>query len=172
MKLLRQMQRTKQLTVLLICGLALSGCGNYLGDVTVEGRSGLARSEAGDVIIRVQPCGLPIDSVRVSGPYQHEDPPEANPAYLRLRDEAGRSEPFVIDPAAIESSWTVDVNEPIPSHRDAMLIVNSHIEGKNSQTSQVSGLIKQVRALKQGEVLVGSLSGNSRVVTEEEFLKC
>ena len=54
MKLLRQMQRTKQLTVLLICGLALSGCGNYLGDVTVEGRSGLARSEAGDVIIRVQ----------------------------------------------------------------------------------------------------------------------
>lgn len=166
------MQRTKQLTVLLICALALSGCGNAIGNVTVEGRSGLARSESGDVIIRVQPCGLPVDTVDVSGPYQHKDPPEANPAYLWLGDEAGRSEAFTIDPAEIESSWTVDVNEPIPSHRDAMLIVNSRIEGKNSQTSQVSGLIKQVRALKQGEVLVGSLSTNSRVITEEEFLKC
>lgn len=52
----------------LACALVLSGCGNQIGDITVEGRTGLMRSDTGDVLIRVQPCGLPLELAQLSMP--------------------------------------------------------------------------------------------------------
>lgn len=156
----------------LACCLAVSSCGNYIGDVTVEGRTGLMRSDTGDVLIRVQPCGLAIDLVSVSGPMPQTERPQPNPVYLQLRDSNGRSDPFTVDPQNIDSSWVVEANEELPSHRDALLIANARIEGENAQTHQVSALIKHVRALEEGEILVGSLSSGSKIINEEEFLSC
>lgn len=152
--------------------LAVSSCGNYIGDVTVEGRTGLMRSETGDVLIRVQPCGLAVDLVSVAGPMSQTERPQPNPIYLQLRDSNGRPDPFTIDPRNIDSSWVVEANEELPSHRDALLIANVRIEGENTETHQVSALVKHVRALEEGEVLVGSLSSGSKVINEEEFLRC
>lgn len=156
----------------LACALMLSGCGNQIGDITVEGRTGLVRSATGDVLIRVQPCGLPLEVVSVAGPMPQTDKPQPNPLYLKLHDPNGRSEPFTVDPHDLESSWVVEINEELPTHRDALIIVNSRIEGQNTQTPQVSARIKDIRALKSGEILVGSISSNSRIIDEEEFLAC
>lgn len=103
---------------------------------------------------------------------QKSEKPEPNPVYLQLPDPEGRSEPIIIEPANIESPWTVEVDRQLPAHRDALIIVNSHIAGESTQTSQVSAYIKDVRALKEEEILVGSLSGKSRIVDEAEFLRC
>lgn len=166
------MQLAKQLIVLLTCGLALSGCGNYLGDVTVKGRTGLALSEVGNVVIRVQPCGLAIDLVDISGPMVQNEEPQPNPIHLQARDPHGRSEPFIIDPNNIEPSWEITENNGLPTESDAMIIINSLVWDKNSQTSQVSALISEVMSLKEGEILVGNTGMNSRVIDEDEFLHC
>lgn len=68
-------RRIKTLAALVICGLTVSGCGNYLGDINVKGRAGFSVSEAGNLIVRVQPCGLPIDTVDMAGPMPQELPP-------------------------------------------------------------------------------------------------
>ena len=167
-----RMHRSITLVAVLLGVASLSGCGNYLGDVTLSGRTGLMLSAAGDILIRVQPCGLPIDAVDVSGPMDRTEKPQANPVYIQLRDSDGRPDPFVIDPANLDSSWVVEINEGLPKNTDALIIVNSRIEGQNSQTSQVSALIGDILALDEGMIMVGSMSVGSRVISENEFLAC
>src|SRR5699024_1607971 len=167
-----KMHRTAFLLVVLFCSVTASSCGNYLGDVTLEGRTGLTLSETGDILILVQPCGLPIDVVDVSGPMDQNEKPPHNPVYLQVRDHEGRSDSFVIDPKNIESGWEVEVNEGLPTNSDEMIIVNSRIEGKNSQTSQVSAFIGDSLFLEEGMILVGRQSVGSRTIIQEEFLAC
>lgn len=166
------MLRVRQLTILLIFGLTLSGCGNYLGDVTVKGRTGLELSEAGNVVIRVQPCGLPIDLVDVSGPMKQGEEPQPNPIYLQVRDDDGRAKPFKVDLKNMEPSWEITENNGFPTEPDELIIINSLVWEKNSQTSQASALISEVMSLKAGEILVGNTGMNSRVIGEDEFLLC
>lgn len=167
-----KMHRTTFLLVVLFCSVTTSSCGNYLGDVTLQGRTGITLSETGDMLIRVQPCGLPIDVVDVSGPMEKTEKPQPNPVYLQVHDNEGRPDPFILDPRNIESGWVVEVNKGLPTDLDEMIIINSRIEGQNSQTSQVSALIGDVLALKEGMILTGSKSAGSRIVDEEEFLAC
>lgn len=160
------------LSGVLACCLTVSSCGNNVGDTTVEGYTGLMRSETGDVLIRVQPCGLPVEVVSMAGPMPQAERPQPNPIYLQVRDSNGRPDPFTIDPRNIDPSWVAEANEELPSHRDALIIANARIEGENTQTPQVSALIKDVRALEEGEILVGNAGSSSKVINEEEFLSC
>lgn len=164
-------RRIKTLSALMICGVAVSGCGNYLGDINVKGRAGFSVSETGNLIIRVQPCGLPIDAINISGPMSQDLPPQANPAYLHLRDNEEHSAPFTIDPEALDPSWTVIAGEGLPTDPDAMIIVNAHVEGESTQTSQVSAYVRDVQGLRTDQIYVGTLE-SSRIVDESTFLHC
>ncbi|BAU94983.1 hypothetical protein N24_0721 [Corynebacterium suranareeae] len=159
------------LTVLMICSVGVSGCGNYLGDINVKGRAGFSVSESGDLIVRVQPCGLPIDTVDMAGPMPQDLPPQANPLYLELSDPDGRTDPFIVDPRNLESSWTVVAGEGLPTDPDALIIVNANVEGESTQTSQVSAYIRDIQGLSSDQIYVGNLE-SSRIIDESEFLHC
>lgn len=164
-------RRIKTLAALVICGLTVSGCGNYVGDITVKGRAGFSVSEAGNLIVRVQPCGLPINAVNISGPMPQDQPPQANPAYLHLRDHEGHSNPFIVDPENLDPSWAIIAGEGLPADPDALIIVNAHVEGESTQTSQVSAYVRDVQGLRTDQIYVGTLE-SSRIVDESTFLHC
>lgn len=165
-------RRIKTLAALVICGLTVSGCGNYLGDINVKGRAGFSVSEAGNLIVRVQPCGLPINAMNISGPMPQDQPPQANPAYLHLRDHEGHSNPFIVDPENLDPGWTVIAGEGLPTDPDALIIVNAHVEGETTQTSQVSAYVREVQDLTVDQIYVGNTGMNSRIVDESTFLHC
>ncbi len=164
-------RRIKTLAALVICGLTVSGCGNYLGDINVKGRAGFSVSEAGNLIVRVQPCGLPIDTVDMAGPMSQDQPPQANPVHLQLSDPDGRTDPFIVDPENLDPSWTVIAGEGLPTDPDALIIVNAHVEGESTQTSQVSAYVRDVQGLRTDQIYVGTLE-SSRIVDESTFLHC
>lgn len=59
----------KKLAMVLVLLTAASACANPF-DTTVKGYTGFARSESGTLQIWVNPCGLEVSKVHVSGPIE------------------------------------------------------------------------------------------------------
>lgn len=91
--------------------------------------------------------------------------------YLQLSDPDGRTDPFIVDPENLDPSWAIIAGDGLPTDPDALIIVNAHVEGESTQTSQVSAYVRDVQGLRTDQIYVGTLE-SSRIVDESTFLHC
>lgn len=91
--------------------------------------------------------------------------------FLRFRDPDGCADPFTDDPENLDPGWTVIAGEGLPTDPDTLIIVNAHVEGESTQTSQASAYVRDVQGLSADQIYVGNLE-SSRIVDESTFLRC
>lgn len=153
--------------VFLSAGL-LVGCGNNI-QADVRGYTAFELSEAGDISVLVQPCGLPIDQVSVVGPLEKRGDYLENPVYLSLSSDQGHPDLFSINLERIEEDWQIESRHEIPDDPDSLLIAGTRVSGEDAEASQVSATIGAIQQLQPGMVIITS---DSKVVPMEEFKQC
>lgn len=146
----------------------LVGCGNNI-QTDLRGHTAFSLSEAGDISVLVQPCGLPIDQVYVVGPLEDRGDYSENPVYLSLTSQQGHPDFFSVDLEHIEENWQIESQYEIPDDPDYLLIAGTQVSTEDAEASQVSATIGDIQQLQPGMVIITS---DSKVVPMDEFKQC
>lgn len=152
--------------------VTLASCGNAV-HTEISGRVGFSLNKAGAVVIEVESCGADFDSVDLAGP--NED--GVNRKYASFVAQNPMSGSFEVDISNPGSNWKEDSSVQFPDIADELLIANATSSHEDIQAYPVDAKLSEIRALKHGEILIGSLDSASeqtsrRIVMQEEFARC
>lgn len=148
--------------------LLLTACGNII-TTDIRGTLGVTWNEAGNPEVIVQPCGLKIDSILVSGDQG---------TVVDLQTDSPPSGEFTIDLADIDEAWDPREDVVLKLADDELVGV---IGSKYKGDSHVRGVLTKwshVANLSEGEVLIGDtidIDGNElepQIVTRDYFSTC
>lgn len=142
----------------------------------ILGSTGFSVTADGEVIVRVQPCGAPVDYVSIS---DFREGWQQNPGAFEARTP--QREPFVFNLEDPADWW--DPKDPfaLPQDTSAPLRAVAASTAQNTETVPVSTTVGEIQALRPGQVLIGKnvhgpgesgeLPGTV-VVTQQEFDAC
>lgn len=156
----------KIVPLILLASIFLSGCGNLI-TADMRGRVGFLQDNEGNIFIAVQPCGLKIDSVSISGAYNSLT--NDNKVYAEFKAKESIDDFFIIDLEEPDENWEPTIPIQLPPNDENLLLGNAWVSGKDAQSRQVTRTLGQVTALMEGQILAGD---SAPPLTMEEFKKC
>lgn len=155
-----------------LTSLSAAGCGNLASTDHLQGRVGFVVGPEQQIILRVNPCGLNINEIRISGGAEQMGDYTANPTYLILHSPEQHPEPFDLDLGQIDSPWTMASGQGLPENPGKVLLVTAGIQDEIDRTGQTSAYVGDIWEVPPGMVQVGIYSEERQLITEEEFLRC
>lgn len=156
----------RALASVLCVALFLSGCGNLI-TADVRGQVGFMKDDEGKILVAVQPCGLEIDSVEISGAYNSLT--NDNATYAAFRAEESVSDFFVIDLEEPDPNWKSETPVHLPEQAERLLLGLAWVNNKDAQARQVTRTLGEIHALEKGQILTGDSNPS---ITLEEFKQC
>ncbi|MDY3128099.1 MAG: hypothetical protein SOW59_08275 [Corynebacterium sp.] len=157
-----------------VLGITLSACGNAVF-TDVSGRVGFSLNEAGGIVINVESCGAELDSVGLSGPNPGDG--GENHRYAQFVASEPVSGYFTVDISHPGPNWQKKLLVEVPENADELLIGHASSVHEDIEAYPVDAKLSEIRALKPGEILVGSSESefeevSTKIVTLEEFSRC
>lgn len=156
--------------------LTLTSCGNAV-NTEIYGRSGWAASPGGETILRVQPCGLPVNEIRVTGLAREINGQKVPPLYFHYVANEPVTKYFEVSFEAPPEGWQVVEGSGLPGDPAELLIVNVlAADGIDAQIGQTQATGDAIAQLEPGEVVQGSSPEEEgyvgKVLPESEFMSC
>lgn len=160
------------LPVVLATSVLAAACGNLATTDHLQGRVGFVVGPEQQIILRVNPCGLNINEIRISGGAEQMGDYTANPNFLTLTSSEEHPEPFDLDLGQIYSPWTMASGQGLPENPGKVLLVTAGIQDEIDRTGQTSAYVGDIWEVPPGMVQVGIYPEERQLITEEEFLRC
>lgn len=162
----------------------LPSCGNLVY-TDIEGKTGVSRSESGDIEIHVQPCGTKVDHITLSGEFRQpaSEPSDAsapptggNPDFGQLKADVPQQDPFVVNLSNLPAPWIAESPINLPADESTWLLINAFPSSQDIETAGVAVQKGSLLQLQPGEILVGESTNiggaGTSIVTQEEFNRC